>query len=497
MTRKNREGIARRAIAIAGAAALALLATVGVGTAAQAADPSTSNITGTVGSLTIHKHAGDPGVAGDGKVINSPSAISALGAGLDGVTFKIDRVAFNGTPIDLTTSTGWDQTKVSGNSLTPADVTGSAAKAGYSVVAASTPTVTTAGGGLATASNLPYGLYLVTETSPGTNPVVSPAQPFLVSVPFPSSTDSTWIYDVNVYPKNKLNTTVPTKTVSAPDDVKLGSTVKWTVSTAVPALGAGDTYRKFVITDQLDSRLGLTAVDVKLNGTALVRDTDYTLSPTTLPAANGANVIVTFTPAGLLKLDSTKTVTVDYSTKVNSLGDGKILNQAFVNTNDSVRETNKPQTNWGGLKIVKTSAKTPAQTLKGAEFTLHTSNTDASKVTSVGTLTTNDAGEITIDGLWVGNDATVSKDYWVKETKAPAGYVLPTDSTVWTKITVTAGAITSVTPVTIKNTQQSVPNLPLTGSTGTMIFMAGGIALVAMAGGAALAASRRKQRAAN
>ncbi|WP_336661267.1 SpaH/EbpB family LPXTG-anchored major pilin [Leucobacter sp. USHLN154] len=489
MTSAERRPHLRRALAAVGAFALALLGTVAVASAAQATDPpDISNIVGTSGSLTIHKHAGDPGTAGDGGVITSPDSVDALGEGLDGVQFSLQRVTFAGKPIDLTTADGWDQAQ----DATPAN----AGTAPYGLVAASTPSVTTAGGGLAVADDLPYGLYLVTETDAGPNPIVSPVQPFLVSVPYPEAADSSWLYDVHVYPKNKLNATEPTKTVAAPEGLVLGSTVKWTVTAPIPELGVGDTYRKFIVTDQLDPRLTLSGVAVSLDGEALALGTDYTLQPASLPATNGPNAVVTLTPAGLEQLAGKTAVTVELSTQVASLGSGetggKVQNKAVVNVNDSVRETDRPQTNWGPLQIVKTAAQEPNRTLSRAEFTLHETK-GGPEVSGVGLLTSDSDGIVSVAGLWVGNGATLSKNYWVRETQAPAGYVLPSGDAAWTEVTVNAGDLASVVSVSIQNTQQRGPNLPLTGSSGGTVFMAGGAALLLIAIGSALVATKRKR----
>ena len=103
---------------------------------------------------------------------------------------------------------------------------------------------------------------------------------------------------------------------------------------------------------------------------------------------------------------------------------------------------------------------------------------DAKNGTKVaGPFTTNDAGEILVDGLWVGNNDVKSKDYWLKETQAPAGYVLPADP--WTQVTVTAAGSATPTALAISNTQQQGPNLPLTGGAGSALFAIVGGALVA------------------
>lgn len=477
--------LAKRALAALGATALILAGSLGVSSAASAEDavpapaPSPSNITGETGTLTIHKHAGDPGAAGDGTVITDPAKIAALGAGLVGVQFSIERVTYDGAPIDLTTPEGWDIAQ----DATVAKVIGGLDDFGKTAET----TATTIAGGIAVINDLPYGMFLVTETDPGDNEIVTPIQPFLVTVPYPHATDSTWLYDVHVYPKNKLNTTTPEKTVAAPDAVILGSTVDWTITAPIPALGPGGTYDAFVITDTLDPRLTLTGAVVKIDDTVLDVGVDYTVS---------GNVVITLTAAGRAQLTGADNVIVEVSTTVDSLGEGetggKISNHAIVRVNNSERETGYPQTNWGPLQVIKKAAVAPNNTLQGAEFTLHETKGGAA-LSEVGTLTTDVNGEIFVDGLWVGNGATLSKTYWLKETKAPAGYVLPTGDAAWTEVTVNAGSAASVVPVVINNTQQNAPRLPLTGSTGTLAFMVGGAALLVAAGGVALAAARRRQ----
>ncbi|MGC0369290.1 SpaH/EbpB family LPXTG-anchored major pilin [Microbacterium sp. SLBN-111] len=461
----NRSHVLRRFAAGIGIMALAAAGAFAAAPAANASNPtaSTSDIQGTTGTLTIHKHAGDPGAAGDGTPITDAAAIAALGQGLSGVQFSVQRVSYSGTPIDLTTAAGWDQIQ----SATPQNV----ASAPFSLAAGTAAATDTTG--QAVVSNLPYGLYLVTETSPGANAIVSPVQPFLVSVPYPNQ--GTWLYDVHVYPKNKLNTTTPTKTVAAPAAPGLGSTIVWTVNAPIPALAAGDTYRSFSITDTLDPRLTYVGVVVQVDGTTLTANTDYTVA---------GNTTITFTTAGLAKLAGATAVTAAITTTVTSLGaDGVIPNTAVVNTNGSDRTTNTPQTNWGPLKIVKQDATT-SDTLEGAVFEVY----DAKNGTKVaGPVTTDVDGQIFIDGLWAGNDATKSTDYWLKETQAPAGYVLPADP--WTPVTVVAAGETSPTTVTIANTQQIGPALPLTGGAGSLLFTVIGGAL-ALAGVGAIIGRR-------
>ena len=450
------------------ALALSVAGAVAMAPAANAA--SIGDITGSTGSLTIHKHGAEPGAAGNGTQLTP-----APDQPLSGVTFSVQRVANDGTPLDLTTTEGWNLAAPGGTALTPAQ----AQAAPYSVAASGAGyyTVTTGADGSAKVDNLPYGLYLVTETDPGTNPVVSRAQPFLVSVPYPTGTvgdpANSWIYDVHVYPKNKLNTTTPTKTVSDPGVPVLGQEVNWTITAPIPALAAGDTYKTFIVKDTVDSRLTVTGVTVTIDGTPT---TAFTVTPN--GATNGAIEVALTDPNAQLAGKAGKNVVVQVTTRVDSLGaDGKITNTAIVNVNDSSITTNPAQTNWGPAQIVKTNASAPGQTLQGAQFEVWTAKDGGTKV--LGPLTTDASGQINIAGLWVSSDSTVlSRDYWIKETQAPAGYITPTGDAAWTKVTVQANGTATPVTVTIANTQQPGPTLPLTGSTGTALFVIMGLVLV-------------------
>jgi fimbrial isopeptide formation D2 family protein/LPXTG-motif cell wall-anchored protein len=456
-------GLGRRIAAVAAATALGVFGVAGVAHADDSSTPSDSSV-GNIdasqkGSIIIHKRVGSEGKAGDGNALTP-----APGTGLDGVTFKIQKV--NG--LDVTNPTDWDT--ISG--LNPT----TAAAQGLTDV----DSVTTANGGEASKSGLALGVYLVTETqAPAT--VTSKSAPFLVTIPLPQG-NGKWLYNVNVYPKNQL-LDKPTKTVSDPDALKLGSKVTWSIDSKVPALNSGDTYKSFVITDQLDSRLGFVSATL---GSPFTAD-DYTATE------NNGLVTITLKDSGVAKLVAGNTVTAKITTAVNSLGDnGVIENTALVNVNDSKQESNTPKTMWGDLEITKVAAGDNTKTLEGAEFSVYASEADANASTNaVGMLTTGSNGKGHIS-LYVGkNDEPTTKAYWIKETKAPAGYVL---SSAVKQVDVKAGALASST-YKIENTQQRHPELPLTGANGKLLATIGGFALVLVAGGSALVVSRRRRRA--
>ena len=451
-------GLWQRLTAVAAVSALSVLGMAGT---AQAADNVGNIDTSKSGSIIVHKHDGSYGSdGGNGSVIGDTSK---LGDPLAGATFKVEQVsAKNGQSIDLTTPEGWDAI----DGLQASEVTAG----GFTKVDKGSKTTDSAG--LANFGGLPIGLYLVTETGAPAN-ATSTTDPFLVTIPL-SQSGGKWLYDVNVYPKNSVNKTQPTKEVSDPSAPVLNSTVDWTITAPVPAANNG--YKKFVITDKLDQRLSY--VSSKVAG--YTEGTDYTVRD------NGGTVTITFTSTGLGKLKAGNKVIATITTKVTSQGEGTIENTALVNTNDSKVETPEVSTNWGSLKIIKHVKDDQAHTLAGAEFDIYS---DADAKNRVASVTTKADGTVSIT-LWVGNNADTTQDYWIKETKAPTGYVL--DDTV-KSITVKAGETAAAVEYKFANTQQGHPELPLTGADGKLLAMIAGIGLMLIAGGAAIVVANRRK----
>jgi fimbrial isopeptide formation D2 family protein/LPXTG-motif cell wall-anchored protein len=312
-----------------------------------------------------------------------------------------------------------------------------------------------------------------------------------VNVPNVKPGQTVYCTFVNVY-KN-----VPTKQVADPTDgVKLGSTVPWTIVAPVQPDKPG-AITKFVVTDKLDSRLAYSSLSVQ----GFTQGADYTVDPAT--GANGNTVTVTFTPTGLGKLAAGQQVTMTLNTKVNDLGDGVIPNQATVFTNGNAgiatsrpdKPGTNPTTNWGPLEVCKQPAGDGSEPqdagcdrgLAGAEFTVY-SDSDATNV--AGTLVTGDDGIGRI-ALFVGNnDDKGPKTYYLKETKAPAGYVR--DSTVRT-VQIKAGAESTGVIYYVPNVQQTPPTLPLTGGMSTDAFLIGGSSLIVVSAGVWLALRRRSR----
>ncbi|QIM19763.1 SpaH/EbpB family LPXTG-anchored major pilin [Leucobacter coleopterorum] len=433
----------RIGVAVAMGAVLALSS----GSLALAApDPLVNPDPGATGSIVIHKFersSTTTTLTNDGTEL-PPSATAGLVA-MDGVTFSLKRI--DPTTYDLATNEGWTALK----SLT--------ATSAATMPSDNATTVTTAGGGLATASNLPLGVYLVTETGYPADAV--PAEPFLVTVPITDPSGlNTWLYDVHVYPKNVV-TKAGTKTVEDSQKYAVGDTIKWTILGNIPVADPIDGYK---IVDPLDTRLDYTSATVSLTNpdTTLTEGGDYTLVVAPSVPALTNDVTIQFTTTGLAKLVAAKTanaaaqVKVIINTKINIAGD--IVNTAQIYPNlasfdiqpgqpGGPTPTNPAETKYGNVTLKKHGLDATTKvdkTLEGAEFQVFATEADALAKTNpitvtpkvgapVDTWTTAADGTVTISGLhnsdWHDGAVVAPGDpnyqyYWLVETKAPAGYEL-------------------------------------------------------------------------
>ncbi|WP_442544109.1 SpaH/EbpB family LPXTG-anchored major pilin [Arthrobacter sp. KN11-1C] len=472
---KVRRGVVASLAAIASAGMLALGAGGALAANTANIDPSKT------GSLTIHKYekpATPSNLPNDGTAL-TPAQTAAL-TPMAGVTFTVQKV----NNIDLTSNAGW----TAAAALTPAQAAAQAASPGS--------TTTTDATGTAILGNLPLGLYLVTET--GYPAGVTPSAPFLVTLPMTDpGNQNSWLYDVNVYPKNAVTTA--TKTVNDAAVLKLGDNVQWTITSDIPNVNPIDGYR---VVDKMDPKLSYTNSMVTLsNNAALVLNTDYTIVFDT--ASNTLTVDFTASGRAVLAANPTAKVLVTVNTTVNTVGE--ITNSALVYPNAASFNITPGQpggpvvtppvavTKWGNIVLHKKDSQTSAA-LAGAVFSVYPSRADAlagTNAISVGgasSWTTDASGNLVISGLrysnWA-NGATVNpgqpgyQSYWLVETKAPAGYALlaqPVETTV-------SSTDPSAVTVTIDNVLANAGfQLPLTGGVGTWALTAGGILVLAGAG---------------
>ena len=484
----KKKTLGKQLAAIAGVLTIGLAGLAGPASATQGEEgtPPSNAAAGTTGTLNIHKHAGsttnDPN-NGTSQTISRPP--------LAGAKFTICKV----DGVDLTTDAGW-------TAAASKTTTNSTCAAG------TTQDKTTDGTGLASFSDLPIGLYLVKETAAPTG-VTTPAQDFLVSIPYPSKSGtgdtatSTWLWDVHVYPKNTLDST-GSKTVADPNAHGLGSLVPWTITTRpVGSFDNGAPLTTYKIIDALNANLqydSTTSLQYKVPGGTLtaVPTSWYTINPAAAATTPGGTVTVEFTPAGITELNKLQAGTVlqwDLKTKVVGVGD--LENKSLENTGGDDVQTGSATTQWGPVKLIKHEAGNESKGLKGAKFKVYNSNASATCTGDLGSeisvngateFESNASGVVNIAGLYVGKDGTPgTRTYCVVETVAPAGYVIDTTPRA---VVVKAEATASV-EYKIANTPTSGPELPLTGAAGTLLMTIGGAALVLIGGGVAVVARKR------
>ncbi|PMD05590.1 SpaH/EbpB family LPXTG-anchored major pilin [Brevibacterium paucivorans] len=428
------------------------------------------------GSLTLFKKKGAES--------NTPATGREMegvpGEALPGVTFKITKLNF-----DLQNG-DWKTFPKTAADVKDADKS------------TTTFEKTTTGEGAAQFSDLPLGIYLVEETK--TPDGIVAGAPFIVSVPMVNEASDAWNYDVIAYPKNSETKTE--KTVKDADK-HIQDAYTYTINADAPTWGKGKKLTAFRFEDQLDNRLDFQKVTEVKAGNTVLQTGDYTVNK---PAENGNKLVVKLTEQGLAKVKSGDKLSLTFDVKRKAVGDTtELKNRADVifnnpNTGSEVKnKTNEVVTYHGKLKVVKKDGKETGKVLEGAEFELYQC-TSAEKlgakvtVKNVSKWTTGVDGTFSIDGLHVtdfedNKEAPATKKFCLKETKAPAGYVLPEKNV--TEIDFTRENIAKtgelegddkVTLVSeVENIKQDTPNLPMTGGAGVGILGAIG-ALIAGAG---------------
>lgn len=352
-------------------------------------------------------------------------------------------------------------------------------------------------------TDLADGIYYVyCSKKPGT---VKSVQGSLISLPFFNGTDWTYDYEtVNLASKINVSGITVTKTV---EDSKVG-TLK-NAEYTLTASTAGSTTNKvgtYAIVDNMDNALSLIDSTVKVyfvkdSVETPAEDGDFTVEPNyAYKDATGNDATATFAVVAsdtLLKGDkfySYDTIKVTFSAKVNADIAEKVTKD-LPNTDglyygNEGNFTYKPGNNTvnvatAGLDVTKVDGNTTSTKLAGAEFTLYKDSACTEAITVDGitvkaTTTTNGN-----DKFYYGTHEfyfTPGVDYFVKETKAPAGYNI--NSTIF-KVTAVAKAYTAVG--TVENGAATVVKdypvtVPQTGGMGTMMFYVGGAALIACAG---------------
>ncbi|KAB7788595.1 SpaH/EbpB family LPXTG-anchored major pilin [Bifidobacterium cebidarum] len=309
------------------------------------------------------------------------------------------------------------------------------------------------------------------------------------------------------------------------DSEAIGKDVRFDLRSDVPDLSTG-LQPKFFMADTLSTGLTLKPSTIEVYGvngdkeTKLTAGTDYTVTTANATRPND-NTSVSFTidyvynqVKGYAKVHVIYKATVNKDAEIGPTGNPNTLDVLWTHnpTDGWHQETDKVKVFTYGLKVVKHDENN--QPISGAEFALSTkgttnyfnvvkesdgvyrlatdTDTAANKTT---TLAVDSKGNLTIKGLDEG-------DYDLTETKAPEGYVKLTSPKSFT-IDDQTGSPTAehnghvkdeVTtlpgyyPVTVTNSK--TPEMPTTGSVGTLVFAVAGVLLVA--GGLLLALTRKR-----
>lgn len=257
-------------------------------------------------------------------------------------------------------------------------------------------------------------------------------------------------------------------------------------------------YKSYVITDDIDTRLTLDTNSVAItdiSGTNYSLDTDdgnikVTLSNFTDLTAGTVTITFKTTYANQNTIDLNVGIAIPNDVEVEYQNASSTTTEKIDNDNDKPdgdsdepdddpTPEHDPYIYTGQLIVTKTDNAGDAilgtTTDLQATFALY----DSTKSTVIKTVTTNEEGKFTINGL---KDGT----YYLLETKAPKDYELYGD---YIEITIGNGVldddiVTNVNNVKVTRDVANIPStdLPLTGGMGVALFAGLGAVLVAVGG---------------
>lgn len=531
-------------VAVTASAAMAVAGFAGVASSAMAADNTVTVTVPTTANLQNHTYTAYQILTGSQAESGGALGSTSWGTGINSTNFLTALKADNTIGGYFTNVTTPDQfVEALGNA-------GNFASNGANTnIVAKIALANKTGNGTALrngANALATGYYLIVDsTTEGNQTVYNPAVLAITSNITIQDKTSVPTLEKKVQENKKSVTGEYGNGFNDVADYNIGDDVPFHLIGSVPDMSQYETY-KYTFSDTLgDGFDAPTSVKVYLSDNKALdteEDTDITSSFTiTNPLAKTFTVSTNNlkTIAGVV---TGKYVIVSYTAKLNS--SAKIGLPGNVNTAD-LAYSNKPDQSGAGdtdntgktpedkvivftykLDTTKVDSDEDTTKLQGAEFKLKNANNqyavvDAdNKVTSWSateeggsTLTSNAEGLFSVTGL---DDST----YYLKETKAPAGYNLPardfevkisattangqnwagTATDALTKIDVTVDGTagtgnvqTGTAAIVIKNTKGS--SLPSTGGMGTTVLYAAGAAIVLVAAfGIAFAVRRRNAR---
>ena len=226
---------------------------------------------------------------------------------------------------------------------------------------------------------------------------------------------------------------------------------------------------------------------VKIGETVLTAD-QYTLTATSLEDGCSFEIslnLVALYEAGVITdddIENATLITVTYDATLSEEAEaGTYENTAWVTAPNWETSKDIVYVNTYALDIFKYDQADSEKGLAGAVFELYQKDAEGNVIeASKVTLTSGEDGKILVDGLDAGT-------YYLKETKAPEGYVC-SSAELEIVIPGSAGADNTVS-VRFANSQ-----IPHTGGSGTLMFTIGGAMLMATAG-MLLVVSRKRRKA--
>ncbi len=412
---------------------------------------------------------------------------------VSGVKFTLWRVKKKGNDgeIDLSTAKGWKKIKdLEGLEATSANkkdansfMNGANAEfvkydvEGTGAETKKGQTCTTDKDGTCSFPNLKMGLYYVEETDvsgakvgDSSVSITKGVDPFFVTTPLANETTKTWLYNVNVYPKNDTSNDRPKKTpADAPSSLDIksnnGTTMSWDITIPLNLVSSGEKFTTIKFTDPLmkdlvfdsvsnvkiskfkkDSATPLTGDDNfktltkgATNDYTVTTDTNGTYAPAENKSANFTLVTVDLKQSGLTKADTlyasrgenvlklTATITAKVkpgTTKVVNVINTEVNKVVTGQTKDPkpcVPTTEKPcdnpgqsVTNFATLKVTKFN-EDKTKTLRDAEFEVYAMKDKNAAPTTNDNVTDKKAGNTKVDGvtLKTGADGKASVELFV------------------------------------------------------------------------------------
>jgi len=333
------------------------------------------------------------------------------------------------------------------------------------------------------------------------------------TIPQPDS-GSTWKKtDVTVAEAKHETEDVTKATGKTPDhtaevdnttEYSVGEDVPFEIKTTIPNYPADSKVATFVITDTPTHLTDKVAtVKVTVAGDEGTGTTTGTISGKFTVAENSKGFTITFSKDYILA-HAGAAVTVKYDATIDADAEIKVDGETATNTakitfNPNPHETTEVEPDdttkvyTKGVYVIKHKEGSEETRLPGAKFKLYKILDDSTEVQVGNEQTTDGNGNVSWNGLGIGN-------YKLVETAAPAGYTLPSDPT--TSFSITADenkdnpmtiSITEANYKEVKISNSEGKELPSTGGIGTTIFYAAGLVLVL--GAAAILISRRKAEA--